>query len=299
MNPNSVLSKELRVKPLEKGQVAVYRLIKSNEVDESRVDIATGKKKNKSPGFSLSDRKSIYDRVAKHTVIIGNVTSFRQETMPDRSIKMVPVTSRVYFEPGKNVTITEEQQMTYEFLERCNENASNPYRDPKKPLIFERVDVAKKEINKLEKNELLSVAVQWVSAADDVELKTINESLPDSMKANLNLGFSHIKNHIFELALKEPELVLKASTNDKAKAKIQIMQASRLQIIMFTDGGTKSARQWFWNEDSRPTLLEVAIGDNKYDALVQHFISKEGAKDYKSMVTKIKAFLNYNGHDDD
>lgn len=299
MNPNSVLSKGMHVKPLEKDEIAVYRLVKSNEVDTTRVDVNTGKPKMKAPGYSLCATKKIFDRFEKKIVIIGNVVNYRSEEMPDRSTKMIPETKRIMFEPGKNVTVTHEQQATYEFLERCNENGDNIFRDPKVPVVFERVNVKKKELQKAEKNELLANAIQWVSAADENELKAINATLPEGKKINLDLGFEHLKNQVFELALKDPELVMKGSSNKEAKTKIQVMHASRFGIILFTDGNASTPRQWCWNEDKNPVLLEVEVGKNKYDALVDHFMNgKNGAKDYQTLVKKIKVFSNHNGPDE-
>jgi hypothetical protein len=296
MNPNSVLSKGMQVKPLEKGEIAVYRLTKSNEIDITRQDVQTGKHKLKSPGYSLCGTKKVFDRFDKKIVIIGNVVNYRQEELPDRTTKMIPETKRIMFEPGKNVTVTHEQQTTYEFLERCNENGDNIFRDPKVPVVFERVNVKKKELQKAEKNELLANAIQWVSAADETELKAINATLPEGKKINLDLGFEHLKNQVFDLALKDPELVMKGSSNKEAKTKIQVMHAGRFGIILFTDGGSQTPRQWYWNEDKNPMLLEVPVGKNKYDALVEHFMTgKDGAKDYQTLVKKIKVFSNHNG----
>lgn len=292
MNPNAVLSKELYVKPLKENEVVVYKLCATDEIDYSRMEIDpngndTGRFRKKSPGWITSDRYTVYDPKLGRRVIIGNVVSLKQEIMPDRSTKDIPVLGRVKFEMGKAVTLTSKDQNTYEFLERLDQNRDNPFRDKNKPAKFYRVDERRVAEDKNHKNLVLADALMWIGSADQTEIKTINAGLPPGMKLNMNDPYEVIKSQLFDLTKDNPIMVMKASNNTKVKIKIQVMDASKFEVIFFED----EKREWIFNRGERAKIMSVDIGKNKVDALVEFFQSSEGVKFYRGMVSEMKTFL--------
>ena len=283
--PTEVLHKRLHPKPLADKEVVVYKLIESDHDDRSRIDIASGKHMKNVPTYSLAPKKNVYDPIAKKSVIISNVVSEAEDIVPGTNIvKKVPRVGRVVFTRGGTVTLTSAEQATYEFMERCDENIDNPFRNTKKPAVFYRVNPEKKILAKEEEQQLIAAAINWISTADQSQLKAVLQKMPDEKRkaTTLDSPISQIKSTVWEYAVYDnPRAVLLASTDSKSIVKIQVMEAAARQIIMFTDGDGSNPRQWFFNETGTPTIIEVPIAKNKYDVLVDYLTSKDGAKTYK------------------
>lgn len=292
LSPNQVLSKEMQVKPLAEGEIAVYRLCASDEVDMSRQDEETGKFRTKSPGYTLAKKYTVYDKVKAQKVLIGNVIGVEMIELEGREPYRKDKLGHVRFEMGKNITITSMQNDTYQFMERVDANKDNPFRNPNKKAWFYRVNERKAAQDKNYRNMILTDALNWLKTVDPTEMKTINAGLPGDMKINLDLDWEIQTARLFDLTMLDPMLVMKASTNIDAKVKIQAMDAARYQIITFSEGDAKLPRAWHFNRGAKPPLImEVEIGQNKIEALVKFLRSKEGTGNYKQITAELKVFL--------
>lgn len=289
--PNQVLSKELHVKPLREGEVAVYKMCASDELDLSRQDEETGKFRNKSPGYTLAKKYSVYDPKQGRRVIIGNVVGVQHEEMLDKSLRTVETCASVRFELGKNLTITHLSNDTFQFLERLDQNRDNPFRNPKKKAMFYRVSEKRQAQDKNYKSLVLTDALNWIAKIDAVEMKVINTKLPDGIKMDLNLDWEILKAKLFDMTLADPVMIMKASSDIHTKYKIQVMDAAKYQIILFDEGDAAKPRAWYFNRgEDVPKICDVEVGKNKVEALADHF-KKDGAGMYKKVIMELNAFL--------
>jgi hypothetical protein len=288
---NEVLSEIYHVKPLPEGEVAVYKLIKADQDDPSRTDTSTGKKSKCSPTYYLAGKRTIIDKQNKNTsVVIGNVTEIEQRKMPDGKTIAIPVVSDCEFSKGI-LTVTSDEQATYQFLERINENKDNPFRKSTHKALFYRVNNRKAALKDLESHSLITDALLWIRGADVKELQSICANI-EGYSINLDLPYEVIKKQLSDIALKDPASIVRASDHKMAKIKLQALDSIRYQLIMFDEGDASSPRKWFWADGSQDDICVVEIGEDKLDALVTYFTTDEGRKRYKKLVEQLKRILS-------
>lgn len=148
---NDRLSPQMRVAPLGKGQVAVYRLIAADQDDSTRTTL-DGKPMKKTQGYLLTGIKKIFDPYARREVIItsGKVQARRTPTAFGVDAVSKRPKQVVFSSHSPVVIVKEDEPEMYSFMERCDENKSNPYRNPRKKAWFYRVDPRRKIQNQLE-----------------------------------------------------------------------------------------------------------------------------------------------------
>lgn len=298
---NEVLSSPMWVPPLRDDQVAVYKLIEADKKDPTHVDDRSGAPQNQKPGYQLVGRKRIYDRFAKRTVIIWN-----RITEKKTSSSLGEITTKraapVRFLSDKLVYVQPSEPETYAFLERCDENKDNPFRNSKVKAKYYRVDHKKKMKNEMENNYFQFEAQEWVMrkasfkdlCAAGVKINEyLNENKIRTEFNNEDAAFGNdlIKRELYALAAKDPELVIRASTDKASKLKLQIHDAEKFMVVFFDDR-TKS---WYLNENPVPPVIyTVQVGENKYDSLMKHFETEKGKADYKKMSENLKTLLSLN-----
>ena len=310
---NDQLSPSLKVKPLEEGQFATYKLCDADLKDLSRVDDKTGKPRDNQPRRSMKGEIVIMDPFTRKKIRLRNIVS---SVLVERGGIQVeePKIARVLFGHNSVITIGPDDPGTYEFMERHPGNRDNPYRDKlsgKKP-IFYRLNAKKKAIQDMEHNYILTDALNHVLASDKAELVAIWQKLdPTSQKLiNPEAGLESIKRDTFALAKEKPAIVMKASNNREAKAKLQIMDAEYYNVIMFMENeeDVKIPRRWMF-VDGEEDICEVAITDNKIDGLMKFMFSiglddqkmkeeerdkirKLGMNAYQKMADRMKKIFN-------
>lgn len=295
---NEVLSQKLHVKPLEKDQVVVYRLIEADKDDLAITDIH-GKPRKRTPGYMISGKKKIYDPVAGKTVVIENVAIER--TMDTH---LGPVTKRrpepIMFTSDKPaITVRHDKPETYAFMERLDENLDNPFRNPKVRPVFYKVDPRKKALKENEVREFRLEAMQWVyKEASYTDLRACAEKVgkwrPDvqikyDYKDNeASLGMEMLKRELGALAEEDPQTVIKGSTKQEAIIKMQIKDCVRFFLIIFDE----KERIWYHNEKNLSKICAVEPLKNIEEGLINFFVSdKDGSKHYAKMVESLKIFL--------
>lgn len=297
---NEVLSKELRVKPLEKDQVAIYRLIDADK-DNAAISDLKGRPRKRTPGYTIVGKKRIYDPIKKETVTIENITTEKIiDTVMGPIIKKRPEPVR-FTSHQPAITVRHDQPELYAFMERIDENLDNPFRNPKgkvKP-IFYRVDPRKKIRSENETREFRLEAMAWVyKEATYTELKacavkanqirqdvSIRVDYPESEASH---GFEMLKRELGALAEKDPHTVIKGSTKTEAIMKMQIKDCVRFSIIIFDEKN----RTWFHNSKDLVKICEVEPLKNTEEALIKFFATdKDGGKHYAKMVDTLTIFL--------
>lgn len=286
MQPNKVLSKAMQVRPLQKGEFVIYRLIEADKVSPNAVD-KNGRPVNNNPSWQSAKQTLVRDIETGEKVMIGNVVNVKPEKNFDGTTRYVDVTAPMKFTDA-NLRVDDQTFATYQFAERHDANMDNPFRDQSKPAKYYRVDVKKRALSENNKNAILADALSWINTCDHIEIKAINKSLPDGFKLNLDSDFEIIKSELFKLTMKDPIMVMKASNNRQAIAKIICMEAEYFHIILWEE----KERKWFFNDEKMEDLATIEIGKNRIDGLVEFLKTENGKKFYLRLSNRLKKYLN-------
>lgn len=310
---NEQFHESLKVKPLEEGQTATYKLCDADLVDFARVDEKTGKPRNNQPRRSMKGEVLITDMFLKKKIRLRNIVG---EKAVEREGKIVyePEIKRVLFDHNSTITIGPDDPGTYVFLERHPGNRDNPFRETlsgKNP-IFYRINAKKKAVQDMEHNYILADALRHVADADKTELLSIYKKLDptSAKKINPEGTYEQLKRDTFDLAKEKPAIVMKASSNREAKAKLQIMDAAYFNIIIFMDNEEDHTlpRRWMFVEGEED-ICEIPIEENKFDGLMKFMFSlsiegekmdekerekrrKIGMNAYQKMTERLKKIFN-------
>lgn len=284
---NGRVSERLRVQPLNEDEIAIYKLIKSDEDDLTRTEESSGKKLKHQQVYSFVGRKRIYEPFLKKRIMIENITSFKHNKLPSGEIQEVPVVGRVVFPRTGEVILSSRDYERMQFMERMDENRDNPFRNPEVKARFYRVSSKRALMKELEDDYLKVDAMVWVRDSKEIELHSIYTTLDAETKSKINADdFEALKRGLFKVAEKSPILLLKASGNKSGKVKVQCLEAEKFRIITFDEGDTTTARRWVYIEKSAEAICEVAPGTNKYDGLIKFFTEDAKGKDWYTKIIK-------------
>jgi hypothetical protein len=301
------LSKEMLPPRIPKGKVIRYRLIESEKIDPSRVEIPSGKPMKKTPGYMMVGKKNVYDPITGQTVTIinksikkttrtsiGEITNTRPESVKFLSDKPV-------------VEVHWNQPELYAFLELASENKDNPWRDPRVPAMYERVDPMKKIAQEEEKDAFEFRALEWVrKSASYNELiacaQYYNKIHPDAKiktdykEDEATIGYGLLKKALYEFAKKDPTTIIKGSTDKAAVIELQMRDADRFKLILFIDG--KKSRMpgheftWFHNDKELTSITQLTLEKNKFEGLVEFFQKDpNGKKHYHKIIEGLEKVL--------
>jgi hypothetical protein len=300
------LSKEMQVAPLQKGQVAIYKLIESDLDDPTHEDL-NGKKLKRSPGYTLCGQEEIYDRIAGQEVIISTKKRNRKIKTAVGEINVSDKAEPVRFTSSKPaIAVKDNQPDVYGYMERSNKNASNPFRDKSKKAIFYRVDAQRKARENNAKSEFRLDAMNWVlkeathqeliACAEKVkQLRPDVQIRTDYKNSEASTGHELLKRELFALAETDPYSIIKGSTKIDSVVKMQVQDAESFQIILFTDGksiATSKQNTWWHNDENVTTICVVEHGKDKYEALLEFFRKDpKGEVHYKKMMEQLNRML--------
>lgn len=308
---NEQFSESLKVKPLLEGQTATYKLCDADLVDLARVDDKTGKPRNNQPRRNMKGEVLITDPYTKKRVRLRNIVG-EKAVERNGDIRMDPEVKRVQFDHNSVITLGSDDPGTYLFMERHPRNRDNPFRDKDKTPTFYRMNSKKKAIQDMEHNYILADALNHVVNSDKIELIAIWKNLDPTSKKRINPegSYESIKRDTFDLAKEKPAVVMKASSNREAKAKLQIMDAEYYNVIMFTENEEDHLipRRWMF-VDGEEDICEVSLTDNKIDGLMKYMFSlgideqkmkaeerdqkrKIGISAYQKMAERLKKIFN-------
>lgn len=289
---NRLVSEPLKVAELKEGESAIYKLIVADYKDLSRRD----QKDNpllSNPGRRMNHSSKIWDPIKRKRVTIRNIVGYETINTENGERDKV-ILERIFFKGGVK-SVTPDQLETYAFLERTNGNRDNPFRDRSKKAVYYRVNPVRMAIRDMENDLLLLDALNYVSKADFITLKAMFKSMDKTAKSEIDAStFETLKRGIFKYAQKNPILAMKASENNEAKLKIQIMEAEHFNVIKFDEGDDAigAKRTWFFIDEKMSTICEVELAVHKIDGLIEHFKTDEGKVSYRLITDRLKTVLN-------
>ena len=279
---NEILSKELQVKPLERGDVAIYRIIGAGQ-PVPYMQYADGSPVLAAPKVSIAGESVIVDPfdAQKPNKTITNATRTTPVRLPDGTIKQEEIVENVSFGDGGYKFVKFEQMQTYYYLERCNENRDNPYRDTGRKAIFERVQAAKKAKKDLDEKYVEYEAMSMVMEGGIDHLKVMATQLPSGMKVNLDAPIDQIKMDLLRVSEKNPRALIWASGNKDAKKNIQFRDALKFNILVWDE----ATREMHINKPSGlEKICDVPIGVDKFQELLKVTKEKDKVKYYQTLV---------------
>lgn len=275
MELKSQLSSRLQVKPLKEGDLKVFKLCGSGQIDPHVKDEASGKNlPAHNGGGSFVGYFTIYDKfepiASKRKKVLKNVTG-------------------TYFEPNKDTGKDEEREVMEDILfnskgvcvvkhdeypklvclTRANENASNPYRDKSKPAIWEEVDSASTQLKAIISDRDLAYEAESIARKCDIKdamvisKKLFNKVYPDP---------DDLRQALINAAISNPKEFIRNSKDKEMRLKIQIADATRMRFLDMNEN-----EEWIWREnDGRDVVLcPVEIGKEPYGVLIEYITANK------------------------
>jgi hypothetical protein len=271
---NSLLSKELQVKPLKPGQTKIYRRVLYGTID-SQTD----------EPIVLSDywqqgKAMIYDPFAKKNVLLLNATGERPISNPDGTTRFEPIVEMIKWTETGEIILTEEHFEQMCFMERSNLNKSNKFRNKRIRPLYEEVIKNKAVKEKATSFELL------LQAGDLIKTSTIDDLKVLAQKLGVNAPVDTLR-MVMMNKIQEPNgprNILKNSTNIGAKKRIQILDAEEYGILLYND----AEGSWYFEDSLAEPICHVELNIDKTQGLVDFFSTKEGKGKYALLAKKIK-----------
>lgn len=177
-----------------------------------------------------------------------------------------------------------EDLKKYEYMERCNYNASNPNRDPSKPAIFERVDRAAQRKAKAEKRNELRSALEKAGKLSDIEARRIAVALnitgvdPEDIKMGVE-DFAEREPVKFLAMLENKDTEIMRRAEDARKAKIITVDNQKRAIIV-TGGSTLHTWPPRANADWKEEFV-IFVKSEEGQAFYNEMVAQLDAKEKK------------------
>lgn len=258
---------------LKQGQKVVYELvnIRKDALDPEKKRLAIPVKRE------IQNRQRVFDADINDYIDIAFIESF--------SVGGRPVFGHIYFEADKSGKIilkggNPTDQRKYEFMERSNENLSNPNRVSTVQAVFKRKDYAKERLEKKEKRSLLVDAIK------------ISESMTDTMMSQIAVALNfkdddkdQLKARIEDYAYTFPEKFIALTENKD----LSIMEVADTAIKKGFILVNKQHRKI--TSASGEMLIGWGTGEvdvNPAEKFVSFVKSDEGSKFYEELKQQMK-----------
>jgi hypothetical protein len=263
------LSNRLKVKPLKEGQIKIFKLVGSGEIDPG-----TGQPRFNS-GAHYEGYFTIHDKFEKdHTKrkkVLKNVTGTSTKVVDGKEV-VEEVVSPIDFN-GKGLRIVKEDEYnTLVCLMRANENASNPFRNPRVPALWEEVEPEKGRQQVMDLMDLQLAAEMYAKSADMKDVVALAKKLNETGDFVIILDkrdAGDIRFDMRKIARENPKEFMRYSKDKEMKIKILIEDAVSNLVISYDE----DAKEWIWDEDSS-LLLKVEAGKEPLKALCA-FLDKD------------------------
>lgn len=292
MNPNEVLSEQMRVKPLKDGEKAVFRLLNANTKERGREEPTCPE------NVWLSDKELVWDPFVKKSILIGNVSglmSARDNTGQIKTENGVPVmvvtTEKPKFVKGYCV-LNAEQPATFAYLMRSKKCKDNPYRSKRVKAVFELVTDDKKKNLALLQADLQFDAEGIVRTREWTDMKAIKAKLNQSSDGGLHVkaddnDFKGLKLELIRIAKTNPKQLIMASEDIPSKVKVMITEAQMFGILTVIDKSwSLMDREGKWSK-----ICTVLPHKDEITTLQEHFMSKEGHDSYVKATKELEFIL--------
>lgn len=284
----------MQVKPLNQGEVRIFKLLNAGKVDP-KVTLSDGTKTFAyNQGATYVGQFSIFDKYEKEAKdrnkILKNVIGTNTKSVDGREFQEEIVGDIVFNSRGVCVA-THREPNKYLCLARANENLSNPERDTRVPALWEEMSVVanrkmEKEIANRE-YEAETIALRGdikevMAICEKVGIKGVNKKDTDDLRHDLRI-FAKSNNG------QGAREIIRNSKNQEAKLKIYLEDATFLRVLSYLD----ETRAWIWEEDESE-IVKVDAGKDPEEVLLDFLmknkdVSKRLVDSLKSNVEEVEA----------
>lgn len=289
---NSLLSEEMQVKPLGRGETAQFRLLNAGVKEPGR----------ESPScpevYMLSNMESIYDPFAERNVLIQNVTGLQvardnggKVKMENNAPVMVALTKKPEFIKGY-INLTDEDNEQYAFLMRSKKNASNKFRPGNVKPVFELVSHKKDVQDAMQIEDMVFRAMELIRRSDWTILKTISAAMNKSSDVRLHVKTNDLQGMKLELIQKAktfPKAVIVASQDKQANIAVTVFEGVNFGMLHFNDSA------WFYSDLKKGAktkeLHQIGPDEDRTESLIKHFESEEGRPQYADLIAALRDIL--------
>lgn len=260
-----------KVEPLKTGQKATYELLNVG------IDPLSTDDRPEIPFiFGIPKKDRIVDE-DNNIVDIGYIVGYEQGN--------VPKFGSIHFTKAMGGTITlhggrAEDMKMYEYMERTNYNASNPYRDQSIQPLFKRQNWKKDQAEKREKRATLIEAMQSATKLTAVEMRKLSIALNITADDQ-----EEIKARIEDFAENNPSKFLAMLEN----ADLNIMEIADAAMKAKLISVDQQARKILSSNGSTLYTWAPEAGVDWKEKFVQYTKSEEGQAFYKEIQTALKA----------
>lgn len=280
---NDDLSKELQVKPLEEGQIATFKLMRSGIFDPMTGKPATPNS-HTIPGIEL-----IFDKFSKRTIRIYNIKEYETIEEVGRPIVYKPKHEPVTFW-AKPIVCNSDSNDLYFFLKRTSFNRDNPFRSRKYIPVFYEVDFERDARVAVDTTEYKRLALNIVADYEIEELLQLGRGLKDfDITIDLNQKDEILRRSFNLIAETNSEKLILASDDNRSKTRVYIDRAISEMLILFNP----DTMSWIWTKAPdggkvKKHIVKIEKGNNPKRALIDYLCdeNKKGSDHRAELVTR-------------
>lgn len=265
------LSKKLAVgKP---SQAVVYRLLTAGQKNPF-----TGRPMYPS-GYGYSGIASIYDEGDEENPEKTIIYQTGTKPLPNGAAE--PIIGRIDWGSTGTLTVQKNQQSLFEFMERDNRNASNPFRNKSVQPLYERVDEEATAKEQNAKIDLELDALLLIKTMDGAELVRYAKALD----VDTNRKIEQIIHDMRVIARRDPKTFIDNASSILMKVRAEVKDAVEQGILEFDAADNK----YIWRKEKN-ALVIVPRGTDELDFAVNFLVSdKKGEVAYKEIVKRLAA----------
>jgi hypothetical protein len=256
------LSNRLKVKPLKEGQVKIFKLVGSGDIDP-----ATGQPRFNS-GAHYEGYFTIHDKFEKDPTkrkkVLKNVTGTSTKVENGKDV-VEEVVSPIDFNAKGLRIVKDDEYNTLVCLMRANENGSNPFRNPRVPSLWEEVEPEKGRQQIMDLMDLQLTAEMYAKTGNMKDIIALAKKLNETGDFAIildNKDSDDIRFDMRRIARENPKEFMRYSKDKEMKIKILIEDAVSNLVISYDD----DTKEWKWDEDGT-SLLIVPAGKEPVKAL--------------------------------
>jgi len=283
--PNSLGISDGMMPPYTKKQVAIYRIIGTDQINP-----ATGEAALPVPTL-IPGRYTFFDRLEmdplKKDKVIQNVTG-TERYVEDGKTKVREIVEDIVFERGYLAVPVESKFQLYVFMELHPNNRTNKFRPSNNtPALFERIDIQHKSPASIAAETDLGV-----DAAIIIREMTKEDLYKYAIPANIDTTkgrlLSEIRSDLTTKAMKDPIWFFKMKKDTKAGVKIILMDALNLGLLEY-----RLDKKSYYLTSNEEIFFTHSVGEENMEALIKAMVKPEN----EAKFSKLKEQMSFWGTD--
>lgn len=252
-------------------------------------------KKNANPSFvDTKGRPQIY--VGSFSIPNTSVVREKDKNgfLVQRNIRYIPGESSIYKDEQSNdkdfpkktfkITFTNgrkvvkgEDTLLLDFMMKCNQNATNPNRNPEIHAAFELFDNSIAVSKEIAKDKLISQVTSWCWAEDKWDEQ---KAYARVLNISLNQSSDEVRHNLKIVALSDPEKFMRELKNPAMRKKHYVLEAiDRGYLVQDSSNNSIS-----WTNNPYQPIAVAAAGTSPIDVLVHKLSTDEGLLMYQTIV---------------